>query len=332
MINSHQDGHIQGGDGSKHKLTSLSRMFLYKVAELIYENRSPDSLPDLEKDNPLFSLQIRKSNQLRSMLASKNFYGWFKIDIILTNPDIVVERWHLMQLPSSENYKPPGNPTQNELKIQAYRQMSQIIRSIYAILNCLPAKTLSMHLKQLPTNTRKFKAVCEPFQILPANNEEYTTYETARSMFGPVTTPVGRTVIFLNHRISLEEELPRPIVSPHQWISESPIQIDLFSSEQDPPFPENEAPSSLVTAATNFSNTPALSSFTQADYMPYQTQTNSENPSLQSSGPSTSSNVEQMDASDLIRLIQENMNNDFDEAPTLESIKERFDVVKTTTI
>ena len=198
-------------DQEKNKLQSLSRVFLYKIAECIYETRCPQDLPDFEQENPpMFSLAIQKSRNLRSLLTYKSHYGWFKIDIILSNPDIVIERWHMIHLPLKAKV-PNEYPSKRELNTAVHRQFSQFMRSIYSMCNVLPAKSLILQLKQLPTNTRTVKAVCESFHALPAVNESFSEFETARIQFGPIVTPVGRTVIFCTHRIDLDDEIPRPI-------------------------------------------------------------------------------------------------------------------------
>ena len=65
-------------DTERNKLQSISRLFLYKVAETIYETRSPQDLPDFEPEHsPVFSLGVRNSPSLRSLLTYKSHYGWF---------------------------------------------------------------------------------------------------------------------------------------------------------------------------------------------------------------------------------------------------------------
>ena len=330
MINSQQEGITHHTDGGKTKLTSLSRMFLIKAAECIYENRSPESLTDLEKDNPLFSLQIRKSNQLRSILSSKHFFGWFKLDIILANPDIVIERWHLIQLPIHPDAKMQTNYNQNELKIQTYRIMCQNMRSLYSMLNTLPAKTLQLQLSQLPMNNLKIKAVCDPFQKLPAQNEEFTELETARLRFGPITTPVGRTVIFLNHRISLEEEIPRPIISTQHWY----VPMELPSTQNsllqlNEPTPScslmNENSLANGASAVNFSNTPAFNSMNHDDFIAKNSPIAETPPSPT---PTPPPDIIPMSIDDFVRLVQENMNDGFEDSVSLDDIKTRFTEVK----
>ena len=312
------------------KIATLSRIFLYKAAECVYEMRCPQNLPDLEQDQPLFSLSIRKSASLRSLLNSKSFYGWFKIDVILTNPDIVIERWHMINLPPKPELVPDAK-SQGELRTIIYRQMSQILRSVYSMLNTLPAKTLQLQLSQLPTNTRQITAVCDQFKSLPAKNESMGEFETAQIRFGPISTPAGRTVIFCNHRIELDNELPCPIrTGQHYDFSESQREAptmeqheyseESIQQSRGQTFGMSYDPTGSMLNAM-FSKTPnSFSSFTSEDFIPHGSNENEEQ-----------KDVEEVSLPDLQVLVETNIERGFHDKTTLDEIRNRFYELKAET-
>jgi len=194
------------------KLASLSRLFMVKIAECVYQNRDPSSLPDLCKDDAWFSIQTLTSKQLRQALTSKSVYGWFSVDVSITNPATVIERWYIIHLPITKQEQISNiSGSSTEIKNSVYREMSQVLRSIFSIMNCLPAKFIENALKNIPMCNRKVSALYKPFNPLPAVNNAFTELETAQLRFGPIITPVGRTVVFCHYRISLESEIPRPV-------------------------------------------------------------------------------------------------------------------------
>ena len=317
-------------DNEKTKFQSLSRLFLYKVAECIYETRCSQDLPDFEPDPSVFSLSIKKSSSLRSLLTYKSHYGWFQIDLILTNPDIIIERWHLIHLPLKVEVQNQF-ATVRELREFVYRQFSQIIRSIYAMCNMLPSKTLQIQIQKLPTNTRRIKAVCEPFHALPAVYESISEYETGRIQFGPIITPVGRTVVFCTHRIDLDNEIPRPIRTAQHYDfsinTSSNDSNDLIEFNQN--FATNtdflNAPSitglsydpNASALTSNFSTTPgSFSSFRAEDFLPQ----------FHASDDSQDSqkDIQEYSISELENLIEDCLEKSIDEKPNLEDVKNRF--------
>ena len=317
-------------DNEKTKFQSLSRLFLYKVAECIYETRCPQDLPDFEPDPSVFSLSVKKSSSLRSLLTYKSHYGWFQIDLILTNPDIIIERWHLIHLPLKIEV-PNQFPTVGELREYVYRQFSQIIRSIYSMCNILPSKTLQIQIQKLPTNTRRIKAVCEPFHALPAVYESISEYETGRIQFGPIITPVGRTVVFCTHRIDLDNEIPCPISTAQHYNftlnSSSNDSDDLIEFNQN--FAANndflngpgvtglsyDPNASALTSI--FSTTPgSFSSFRAEDFLPQA--------HVSEDSQDSQNDIEEYSLNDFQQMIENCLDNGIDDTPSLEKIKQRY--------
>ena len=322
-------------DTEKTKLQSLSRLFLYKVAESIYETRSPQDLPDFEPEQPqVLSLGVRKSSSLRSLLTYKSHYGWFQVDIILTNPDIVIERWHLIHLPLKAEYENTYS-SPRDLREHIFRRFSQFLRSIYSMSNVLPAKTLQLQLKQLPTNERKLKVVCEPFHALPAVYESISEYETARLQFGPIVTPVGRSVVFVTHRIDLDNEINQTIrTAQHYTFSSSRnsgIMKDLIQFPPSPAMTNEFAGNEPIATSydptssalmSNFSQSPGSFSSLRMEDFTHFNQNNEENQDSQ-----TDSDIQVFTLNELEEMIQNCMKEGFNDKTSVDEIRKRFNEV-----
>jgi len=212
---------IQENEGQK--MASMARMFLIKVAEAIYSVRCPGEITDfVNDDESWFSVKSKKSSQLRQVLSSKNMHGWFKIDVILTNPDTILERWYMIQLPPSKTDQPVMKP---ESRSEAYRHFSQIYRSIISLLHSLPCFFLNNQLSRVSLNNRKIFAICDPFKPLPAHNDPFSELETGQIRFGPVMFPAGRVIVFCHHLIDLHHEIPRPIRTAEHYDTDLPLSI-----------------------------------------------------------------------------------------------------------
>ncbi|OHS99017.1 hypothetical protein TRFO_08565 [Tritrichomonas foetus] len=199
------------------KYVSLTRIFLCKVIECIYCNRCPKELSDFQFDEDRwFSLDIPKSPSLRELVSRRTIYGWFQLDVTLTDIDQVVERWILVHEPNEiSQTRPLFAGKKSELRYHTFRRYSQIIRSIYSLLNSLPVKTLELCLNQISGTNRRLSAVCSHFHSLPVQYEDFTLQNnsTVKSTqtssisnnfenldkyeldFGPIITPLGKCTI-----------------------------------------------------------------------------------------------------------------------------------------
>lgn len=187
------------------RLASLSRVFLYKVAELIYSIRCPNELPDFSPDQCQFSLTIPQSASLRQHIFSRLFHGYFKIDILLTNPEYLIERWYIEQLPPHKNCK---MEFKRETKQIMYEHFSSTLRSVYSLLNAMPAKTLALQMSQLPMCDRRITAFASDFKSLDDKPEPMEGRHVSVVRLEPIETVIGRTVITCQYLTSLDSELP----------------------------------------------------------------------------------------------------------------------------
>lgn len=274
-----EESELTGFDTSESlKMGSLSRMFLVKVAELIYENRSPFDLSDFTADIPWFSLKVRKSPQLRQILPSDAFFGWFKIDIILSETNYVLERWYLIHLSTNNG---EGNDKKeiftdstirNEHRKEIYEKMSQNFRGIHSLLNVIPTKTLILMLNQMPSVTNKIKVVCSQFNPLPATKEVIPNFETTQVRFGPIQSPIGKTLVFCTYVVNIDTMIPRPIdiqtcyassMSINDYSKSASINSKMFSSCSS--FSKTIYSSALCSLRKEDSYSNALSLLTSTD-------------------------------------------------------------------
>lgn len=177
------------------KYVQLTRIFFCKIIECVYSSRCPKELSDFTEDEEAwFSVSIPKSLSLRQLVSRRTDYGWFQIDVILTDPDVVLERWVLLHEPSDFSAsRPLIGTSRSDLRRHVFRRFSQVLRSIYAMLNVLPTKTLEFALSQITVTRRRITAVCSHFMSLPAR--DFRDDDRFMTVFGPVTTPLGRCAI-----------------------------------------------------------------------------------------------------------------------------------------
>lgn len=201
----------RGADPVTTKLASLSHAFLTKAAELVYDMRAPNELPDfIEDKTPELGLIHKKSPSLRQNLTSKLFYGWFQVDVLLSEPETPIESWYMIHLPLKPDQSNDGR-NRDDLKKEVFTKMKASLRSIYVLLNALPAESLIRNMKNMPNNNRKIYIKCSQFQQLPAHHQDFVGFESAKERFGPIVSPVGRAVIFCTYRTDLYKEIPRPM-------------------------------------------------------------------------------------------------------------------------
>lgn len=207
-----QHSSLSESDVQKYML--LSRVFLCKAMECIYSNRCPKDLSDLvEDEEKWFSLNIPKSESLRQLVSARHSHGWFKIEIILTDPDIIVERWTLLHLHLGHDDVVLLCEDKNELKNETYKNFSKVLRSVYSMLNALPTKTIDIINSQVPTCTRRITAECSQFNRLPIKENDMTALQSSSGIkkykFGPVFSPIGKCIILCESIQNIDSLLPR---------------------------------------------------------------------------------------------------------------------------
>ena len=190
------------------RLSSLSRVFIVKAAECIYQIRCPKDLPDFSPDLPQFSLKIPQSSSLRQHISSTSFHGYLKIDISLTNPQKLIERWIIEQRPPS---KKSEFKFTKEDKNRIYANFTTTLKGLFTLLNVLPAKTLDICLSHFPLCERRLTAFVTDFKSLedlPDQLHHFNTYE-----MDPIETPIGITKITCQYYENIQNELPAIIQS-----------------------------------------------------------------------------------------------------------------------
>ena len=192
--------------------------------ETVYFLRCPNQADFVaeEEGNKWFNMDIPRSNQLRQKIQSPFYHGWFCIDISITdNKEYreTIERWYMIHIPSKQTETTPSITNFNnlkDLKFYTYRRFSQFLRSIYSMINVLPATNLGIVLKQLKTSKLQMSANISAFQKFPAQIKAFCDSETSKLRFGPVVTPIGQTVVICHYRVDLMPLIPTPIrAAPH---------------------------------------------------------------------------------------------------------------------
>jgi hypothetical protein len=226
---------MDGAKRESQKFAFVSRVFLYKTMEAIYQARCSDQVKDFEKEPECwFQTNLPRSASLRQQVTSEAVHGWFSIDISISDSSAVVERWYLIHLPLKAGDSLPS-PTSNiqRLKLDTFRQFSQLFRSIYSLMHCLPAAALCYVLQQFSAVKRHLVGTTSPFQKFPARLESYCDSETANVKFGPVVTPVGKIVVICQHRVDILPLIPTPVrTAPHysfrRQIPLTPSDVDTY--------------------------------------------------------------------------------------------------------
>ena len=210
----------------QQKYMSLTRIFLCKVIECIYCNRCPKELSDFTFDEDRwFSLDIPKSSSLRELVSRRANYGWFQIDVSITDLEMIVERWILIheEVGTTES-RPLLTGKNRELRHHTFRRYSQILRSIYSMLDALPVKTLELCLGHISGTNRRITAVCSHFRTSAYTPEEFTDQDKLEVDFGPVITPFGKVSIRCTTIKNIEMFIPR-ILENNTTPSQSKISI-----------------------------------------------------------------------------------------------------------
>lgn len=196
------------------KFSLLTHIFFCKLIECIYTCRCPKDLSDLKDDGEKwFSINIQQSQSLREHMSGQKVFGWFLIEIRLTEPEVVIEKWYLAHKPNDLSVsRPIFAGTNKELRAHTYRLFTQVLRSVYSMLNVLPAKTLELYLNQMPSSNKRITASCSHYMSLPVNRE--TDDNIFKSIqFNPIMTPLGKCDIVCEYIHKLDEYIPK-IISP----------------------------------------------------------------------------------------------------------------------
>jgi hypothetical protein len=203
------------GDGHspQKKLGYLTHTFLTKTIEAIHFIRCPEQFPDFElRGRSWLSTNVPSSPTLQQQVAADSLYGWFSVDISITDPVHIVERWYLIHLPLKSTESGSAlDSSLEDCKRRAHRSFSQCFRGIFSMLHFLPAAHLCFVLKQFKAVKRSLIGNTSSFQRFPARIQGYTDTETAILKFGPVVTPIGKTVVICQHRIDLLSLIPTPV-------------------------------------------------------------------------------------------------------------------------
>lgn len=216
------------------KYISLTRIFLCKVIECIYFNRCPEELSDFAfDDDRWFSLDIPKSPSLRELVSRRTIYGWFDLDIIISDLDVIVERWVLIHEKCENTESSPlFTGKKREIRYHIFRRYSQILRSIYSILNTLPVKTLEFALNQISGSNRRISAVCSHYKSLSVPKDDFDQSAHPDDLFdivfGPIITPLGKCTIQCTTRKDISIFIPKIINgSLHSNITSSSLSFGI---------------------------------------------------------------------------------------------------------
>ncbi|EAX96524.1 hypothetical protein TVAG_256640 [Trichomonas vaginalis G3] len=226
------------GKTELQKIISLTREFLNKVIECIYYSRCPGEIADFREDDFQFSLKIPRSQSLRQLTSSHKIHGFVKLDIIIVNPDKLLERWIIEHRPlSKQESEVFTQHYSTEEKHLIYQKFSSCLRSVFCILNALPAQSIALNLKNYTAQDRKISALCGDFKMLEDQRFSLDEGHTKQVALPPVLTPVGKTIIRCQYLKEPEKELV-PIINITKGTSSSsstsdsvqPLQVEEPSS------------------------------------------------------------------------------------------------------
>lgn len=179
---------------------------MFKVAESIYSTRCPNELPDFITDEPQLSISVKKSNSLRQHMSSTAFFGWTKVDVIITAPNTIIERWILVHRPNNRNSSEKIN---GDAKKAIYRNFSSSLRAVFSMMNALPATALQNYLDKIPSCIRRISIVCDHFHPLPASFSSSEIKSAKQIHIASVITPLGKTDVVCHYSSNAMLELPK---------------------------------------------------------------------------------------------------------------------------
>lgn len=250
------------GKSEIQKIISLTREFLNKVVECIYYHRCPGEIADFSQDEFQFSLKIPRSSSLRQHISSHKIHGFIKLDIILTNPEKLLERWVIEHRPlSKQESEVFSNQYTSEDKHLIFQKFSSCLRSVYCILNALPAQSLALNLQHYTSKDRKISALCGDFKKLEEQLFPFDEHHIKQVALQPILTPIGKTIIRCQYLMNPETELI-PIIN----INKTPSPSSSGSESVQPLVVED--PSSTSPASFDFN---ALDPNIPVDYGSYVT-------------------------------------------------------------
>lgn len=203
------------------KFASLSFSFLFKAMECICYERCSSQYCDFVKDDEnWFSLQLYNCKTLRNKVIPTKLHGWFSIDISIKDSKMeskVIEKWSLLHVPYSNTETLPEFQNIKDLKVQTYRNFSLALRSLYSIINVLPAKALSITLRNLKDiNKPYFVADVSSWKGFPASLEGFKTHRYSQFKLPLIKTPVGKILVVCKYRTNIQSFIPVFIVRPSE--------------------------------------------------------------------------------------------------------------------
>ncbi|EAY16901.1 hypothetical protein TVAG_150520 [Trichomonas vaginalis G3] len=135
-------------------------------------------------------IKLPKVQSIIRKVSSKHSHGWIRIDVILDNPNEVIERWYIINTPSPAKSSPSAT---DESKILIYHKIQTLLRSLYSILNLLPAKTLDLTLSRFTKRPRNISLSLTPLSDFPVDEPPIECPLTYN--FPEIQTPYGSLLI-----------------------------------------------------------------------------------------------------------------------------------------
>lgn len=170
---------------------ALNHVLMCNAVLCIYKTRCPLQISDIMDDNQEWNeLKLPKVQSIIRKVSSKYSHGWIRIDVILDNPDEIIERWYIINTPSPAKSSPQAN-TENKYLI--YRKIQVVLRSLFSILNTLPAKAIDLTLSNFPERPRHISLVLTPLSDFPV--DEPKVHSSMQISLPEVQTPYGSILI-----------------------------------------------------------------------------------------------------------------------------------------
>ena len=192
---------------------ALVHVYMCNTVVCVYSNRSPSHITEIV-DSPhfnVFGFGLPKVQSIIRPISSKLSHGWLRVDVFLTNPTTVLERWYFIHTPLPSTQTPEMS---DKLKYELYHKIKTLTRSIQSLITCMPTETLILnlsHIKQtdlLPeSKIRNIKVELTPltdFPVVEPNVPNSNTF-TLRDLI----TPFGTCSVRCVYNTKLESLLPR---------------------------------------------------------------------------------------------------------------------------
>ena len=251
---------------------ALTHVYMCNTVLCIYKNRNKAQISDVvdEKESHynVFGFKLPKVQSIVRPLSSKQSHGWLRVDVYLTKPNTVLERWYFIHTPLPQTQTPEMT---EKIKYELFHKIKTLIRSLQSITGCMPAETLILSLSRIhqtyshsenvstdsmqESQARQIRLELTPLSDFPV--VEPSVPNSATLTLKDLITPFGTCTVRCVYNTKLESLLPRTI---HVF---PPTKEEIASTEGTKQTPEKPVSSDLLSASSEYNSEEIL---TQSEY------------------------------------------------------------------